>query len=59
MVFKREDNVLPNRVFVGMIQDLSGSLFKQPGSVFFLLGKELFIQSLVQFFVGYYLPSIS
>ena len=59
MVFKREDDVLPNRVFVGMAQDLSGRMFKQPGSVFLLLGKELFIQSLVQFFVGYYLPSIS
>ena len=59
MVFKREDDVLPNSVLVGMAQNLSGRLFKQPGSVFLLLGKELFIQSLVQFFVSYYLPSIS
>ena len=51
--FQSKENVLPNGVFVGMVEDFFGRQREKPLSVMFLRGKALFIKAGVQFFIGH------
>src|SRR5699024_4660415 len=53
VVFKRHQDVLPHRVLVGVVQNLSRRLGKQPVPELLLFCKHFLIEPGIQFFVGH------